>query len=140
MLHRQTRRRDAHHRAPQACVEDRLGTTVGQDGATGAQAGGDTRHVQEGGVLDDEKVRFLDLAATADGLIGDAHESGHRRPSPLGTEGGKGLGLPALVDGGGGQQIRGHDIALATPPMDSDFKHRKVDPSGCAARAKRVSL
>ena len=79
--------------------------------------------MQQRAILDDQIGRMLHLVATKDRRLRDAHEGHDRCSASLGAEGGEGLALQAGVEGGGGQQVGGDDIALSAAAVDANLDH-----------------
>ena len=75
--------------------------------------------MEEGRVLDDERVGLQDRLAEADRLVIESGIRDNRGPGPLGTEAGECLGEFSVVEGGNAEEFcRGYD-ALAAAAMNS---------------------
>ena len=96
---------------------------VDQDVAVLAQAPEDVHLVQQGGVLDDQRVGLEDRLPQADRVRVDPAERHHRGARALGAEARERLRVAALAEGGDGQQLGCGDDALATAPVNSDLEH-----------------
>jgi len=79
--------------------------------------------MQQGRVLDDQRVRLHDRLTQTDFLVRDATECHNRRPGPFGTETGKCLRVTPFFEGSDRQHLcRGHH-ALAASAMNTYLEH-----------------
>ena len=84
--------------------------------------------MQQGGVLDDQRVRLLNRFAQADFLVVQAAERDHRRAHAFRPETRKGLGVLALDEGRDRHQLGGGDNALPASAVNSYLEHQ-IAPS-----------
>ena len=98
---------------------------IGVDQRVGArrEAGKEVDLVQQGRVLDDQRVGLGDRFPGADRWVGEATEGDQGCAGPLGAEAGEGLGVAALVEAGDREQLGGRNHPLAATAMDSRLEH-----------------
>ncbi len=92
---------------------------VQKDVGIGIEAGEQLHLVEQGRVLDDQRVRFGNRFTGADRLVVDPAEGDHRGASPFGTEGGESLRVAAFVERGHGQKFCGGDHTLTAPAVNA---------------------
>ena len=104
---------------------ERVDAVLAVDQRVGArpEPGKEIDLVQQGRVLNDQRVGLGDRFAAADRSIGEAAEGDDRRPGPLRSEAWEGLGVAALVEGGDREQLGGRDHPLASTAMDPHLEH-----------------
>ena len=88
-----------------------------------ADAGEQVDLMEQGRILDDERVGLDDRLTQANRLVGEAAERDDRRAGPLRPEHGEGLRVPVLEERGDRQQLGGGDDALTAAPVNSHLEH-----------------
>jgi len=79
--------------------------------------------MEQGRVLDDQRVGLGDRLTRADLAVVDAAERHHRRAGPLRPEARESLRVPAFQEGGDGQQLRARDNSLAAAAVQPPATH-----------------
>jgi hypothetical protein len=83
---------------------------------------------EQAGILDDETVRLVDLAAQPDGLVADSRVGGDRGAVALGPEHGERLRVEPVGEGGLRQELTRRNATLSTPPVDPDLLEQTDHP------------
>ena len=114
---------------------------VEQHGALRGEPAEHVDLVQQGRVLDDQRVGRGDRLAEADLAVVDPAEGHDRRAGALGPEARERLGVPALEEGGHREQLGGGDDALAAATVDPHGEHAQQRPRrGRACASVRRAL
>ena len=79
--------------------------------------------MQQGRVLNDQRVGLGDRLPNPDRPLVDAAEGDHRRPGALGAEGWKGLRVAALDERRNRKQFGGRDHALTASAVYAHLEH-----------------
>ena len=103
--------------------------------------------MQQGRVLDDQRVRLGDRFAGPDRRVAEAAEGDDGGAGALRAEARERLGVAALVEGGDREQLGGGDHSLAAAAMDAHLERRpqpfhrvNVEPRApCFIRGSRQS-
>ena len=133
VFHRKLGRRNRHRVALAAGARRQVAPRFADSGETARgvddeiavrlQPLGHVERLEQGRVLNDQRVGRLDRLAQPDLLVRDAAEGDDRRARALGAEARKGLRVLALEKCGDRQHLRRCDDALAAAAVNSHFEH-----------------